>query len=138
MENAEGVNWELNDPDYYRKVLIRMTWDDFDGPSVLAPLGDFFCIGHSMPSSFSSIPFNVSSRPCEELTFGGTASMNCYFPMPFNKRAKIEVSMKMKDHLDCFSILIMSFIMKRLRILLIFRQLGDVICHVADGEMIFA
>lgn len=91
MENAEGVNWELNDPDYYRKVLIRMTWDDFDGPSVLAPLGDFFCIGHSMPSSFSSIPFNVSSRPCEELTFGGTASMNCYFPMPFNKRAKIEV-----------------------------------------------
>lgn len=91
MENAEGVNWEINDPDYYRKVLIRMTWDDFDGPSVLAPLGDFFCIGHSMPSSFSSIPFNVSSRPCEELTFGGTASMNCYFPMPFNKRAKIEV-----------------------------------------------
>ena len=52
MENAEGVNWEINDPDYYRKVLIRMTWDDFDGPSVLAPLGDFFCIGHSMPSSF--------------------------------------------------------------------------------------
>ena len=41
MENAEGVNWEINDPDYYRKVLIRMTWDDFDGPSVLAPLGDF-------------------------------------------------------------------------------------------------
>ena len=38
MENAEGVNWELNDPDYYRKVLIRMTWDDFEGPSVLAPL----------------------------------------------------------------------------------------------------
>ena len=23
MENAEGVNWEINDPDYYRKVLIR-------------------------------------------------------------------------------------------------------------------
>jgi hypothetical protein len=26
MENAEGVNWEINDPDYYRKVLILMTW----------------------------------------------------------------------------------------------------------------
>ena len=100
MENAEGVNWEINDPDYYRKVLIRMTWDDFDGPSVLAPLGDFFCIGHSMPSSFSSIPFNVSSRPCEELTFGGTASMNCYFPMPFNKRAKIEVINENERPLD--------------------------------------
>lgn len=91
MENAEGVNWEINDPDYYRKVLIKMTWDDFDGPSVLTPLGDFFCIGHSMPASFSSLPFNVSSRPCEERTFGGTAAMNCYFPMPFNKRAKIEI-----------------------------------------------
>ena len=88
---ALGVIWDDYDPFYYRKVLIKITWDDQDTPSVLAPLGDFFCIGHSMPSSFSSIPFNVSSRPCEELTFGGTASMNCYFPMPFNKRAKIEV-----------------------------------------------
>lgn len=91
MENAEGVNWEINDPDYYRKVLIRMTWEDADVPSVLAPIGDFFCIGNGMPKSFSSIPFNISSRPVEELTPGGTASMNCYFPMPFNKKAKIEI-----------------------------------------------
>ena len=120
------------------KVLIRMTWDDFDGPSVLAPLGDFFCIGHSMPSSFSSIPFNVSSRPCEELTFGGTASMNCYFPMPFNKRAKIEVINENERPLGLFFHMIMNFITKRLRILLIFRQHGDVICHAVAGEMIFA
>lgn len=91
MENAEGVNWEINDPDYYRKVLIKMTWEDADTPSVLVPLGDFFCIGQGMPASFDSIPFNVSSRPQEEHTYGGTASMNCYFPMPFNKRARIEV-----------------------------------------------
>ena len=91
MENAIGVNWEVNDPDYYRKVLIKMTWDDQNRPSVLTPLGDFFCIGHSMPASFSSIPFHVSSRPQEECTFGGTASMNCYFPMPFNGKAKIEI-----------------------------------------------
>ena len=45
--------------------------------------------------------------------------------------------MKMKDHLVCFSILIMNFIMKRLQILLTFRQHGDVICHAVDGEMIF-
>lgn len=91
MENAEGVNWEINDPDYYRKVLIRITWEHSDVPSVLAPLGDFFCIGNGMPKSFSSIPFNVSSRPTEECTYGGTASMNCYFPMPFNEHAKIEI-----------------------------------------------
>ncbi len=91
MENAIGVNWEINDPDYYRKVLIRMTWEDQEKPSVLVPFGDFFCIGHGMPATFSSIPFHVSSRPQEECTFGGTASMNCYFPMPFNERAKIEI-----------------------------------------------
>lgn len=91
MENAIGVNWEINDPDYYRKVLIKMTWEDQPIPSVLVPLGDFFCIGHSMPGSFSSIPFHVSSRPQEERHFGGTAAMNCYFPMPFNRKAKIEI-----------------------------------------------
>lgn len=91
MENAIGVNWELNDPDYYRKVLIRMTWEQGNNPSVLVPLGDFFCIGQGMPASFSSIPFHISSRPQEEYTFGGTASMNCYFPMPFNERARIEI-----------------------------------------------
>ena len=91
MENAIGVNWEKNDPDYYRKVLIRMTWEDQQVPSIFVPLGDFFCIGHSMPASFSSIPFNVSSRPQEECTFGGTAAMNCYFPMPFNSKARIEI-----------------------------------------------
>lgn len=91
MENAIGVNWEINDPDYYRKVLIKMTWEDTDKPAVLVPFGDFFCIGHGMPASFSSIPFHISSRPQEECTFGGTASMNCYFPMPFNERARIEI-----------------------------------------------
>ena len=29
----------------YRKVIIRMFWEDQAEPSVLAPLGDFFCIG---------------------------------------------------------------------------------------------
>ena len=91
MDPSIGVNCEYNDPDYYRKVLIRMTWDDQEGPSVLVPLGDFFCIGNSMPSTLSTIPFAISSRTQEEGTFGGTAAMNCYFPMPFNRRAKIEV-----------------------------------------------
>lgn len=91
MENAEGVNWEINDLEYYRKVLIRMSWENSEKASVLAPLGDFFCIGNAMPKSFSSIPFNISSRPVEECTPGGTASMNCYFPMPFNEHAKIQI-----------------------------------------------
>jgi hypothetical protein len=102
MENAIGVNWELNDPDYYRKVLIRITWEDSEKAAVLVPLGDFFCIGHGMPGSFNSIPFSVSSRPQEEGEFGGTASMNCYFTMPFNHAAKVEIINENDTHLGLF------------------------------------
>jgi len=91
IHNALGVNWEVSDPDYYRKVLIKMYWDDQEYPSVIVPLGDFFCIGHSMPSNFASIPFTVSVKPEEQHKFGGNAAVNCYLPMPFNKRARIEV-----------------------------------------------
>ncbi len=91
IHNALGLNWEMADPHYYRKVLIKITWDDQKYPSVIAPLGDFFCVGHSMPGNFSSLPFTVSAKPEERHRFGGSAAFNCYLPMPFNKRAVIEV-----------------------------------------------
>ena len=62
---ALGVIWDDYDPFYYRKALIRITWDDQDTPSVLAPLGDFFCIGNCYPGNFTSLPFNVSLKPEE-------------------------------------------------------------------------
>ncbi|MCJ1299534.1 hypothetical protein MMC08_002326 [Hypocenomyce scalaris] len=93
MDNATslGPRVEENDPDYYRKVLIKMYWDDSKTPNVLAPLGDFFCVGHSMAANFQSMPFTVSVKPSEEKKYGGAAGLNCYLPMPFNKRARIEV-----------------------------------------------
>lgn len=91
MSNDIGVQGEYNDPSYYRKILIKITWEDHAYPSVLVPFGDFFGIGHSMPGNYSSIPFHVTTRPEEQYKFGGTASVNCYFPMPFNKRAVIEI-----------------------------------------------
>ncbi len=102
MENAIGVNWEINDPDYYRKVLLRFTWEDDEHPAVLVPLGDFFGLGHGMPGSYDSLPFVVSSRPQEEKTFGGTASMNCYFAMPFNTAARVEVINENDLHVGLF------------------------------------
>ncbi|KAK2671520.1 Protein of unknown function DUF2961 [Fusarium oxysporum f. sp. vasinfectum] len=60
-------------------------------PNVLAPIGDFFCLGHSMAANFQSLPFTVSVKPSEEKKFGGAAAFNCYLPMPFNKRARIEI-----------------------------------------------
>lgn len=91
IHNALGVTWETADPHYYRKVLIRMTWDNADRPAVLVPLGDFFGIGHSMPGSFSSLPLSVSAKPEESFIHGGSASLNSYFQMPFSERAKIEI-----------------------------------------------
>lgn len=88
---ALGVIRDDYDPFYYRKVLIRMTWDDQDTPSVLAPLGDFFCIGNCYPGNFSSLPFNVSLKPEEAGRYGAPCSVSCYLPMPFNKKAKIEI-----------------------------------------------
>lgn len=91
IHNALGITWEEQDPFYYRKALIKITWDDQDTPSVLAPLGDFFCVGHSLPGNFESMPFNVSVKPEEAGKFGAPCALNCFFPMPFNKKAKIEI-----------------------------------------------
>ncbi|WP_132080312.1 glycoside hydrolase family 172 protein [Sinorhizobium americanum] len=91
IHNALGLNWEVADPHYYRKVLLKIYWDDQDTPSVLVPLGDFFCTGHSMPGNFSSLPISVSSKPEERYRFGGSAAFNSYFQMPFGKRAIIEI-----------------------------------------------
>ncbi|KAL5345679.1 hypothetical protein ACLOAV_009433 [Pseudogymnoascus australis] len=91
IHNALGLNYEDNDPDYYRKVVIKMYWDGSETPNVIAPIGDFFCLGHSMAANFQSMPFTVSVKPSEEKKFGGNAAFNCYIPMPFNKRARIEI-----------------------------------------------
>jgi len=46
------LTYEVSDPDYYRKVIIKMYWDDSETPNVLAPIGGFFCVGHSMAANF--------------------------------------------------------------------------------------
>jgi len=88
---ADRSDRSLHDPDYYRKVLLKITWDDQPHPGVLVPLGDFFCLGHSIASNFASLPFTSSVRPEHQFKFGGPAALNCYFQMPFQKRARIEL-----------------------------------------------
>lgn len=80
-----------DDRDFYRKCVLRMYWDGEAEPSVLVPLGDFFCLGHSMVASFQSLPFTASVNPGAEYTFGGPAALNCYFQMPFRRSARIEL-----------------------------------------------
>ena len=91
IHNALGLNWEVSDPDYYRKILLKISWDDQEHASVLVPLGDFFGIGHSIAANYQSLPFAVTVKPEEQFLFGGNAGLNCYLPMPFQKRARIEI-----------------------------------------------
>ena len=91
IHNALGVSWEVVDPDYYRKIVLRMYWDDQETPSVIAPLGDFFGLLNSLSGSYESLPLSVSAKEAELHTFGGSAAFNSYFRMPFSSRARITV-----------------------------------------------
>ncbi len=73
----------------YRESLIKITFDDADGPSILCPLGDFFCVGHGKPQTFQSYFFSASK--CEDERFLTGCALNCYLPMPFRKRAVVEL-----------------------------------------------
>jgi hypothetical protein len=73
--------WITVDPKAYRDTVLRMYWDGEETPSVEVPLGDFFCNGHGMR-------YNVVSMPIAVNPSGG---FNCYFPMPFRKRALITI-----------------------------------------------
>ncbi|HRU05978.1 MAG TPA: DUF2961 domain-containing protein [Candidatus Brocadiia bacterium] len=80
---------------HYRECLLRFTWDNAKAPSVLVPLGDFFCLGHGMVNSFQSYLFTASSRYA--YTFNNGCALNCYAPMPFRERARIELVNESKE-----------------------------------------
>jgi len=74
---------------HYRECLLKITYDDAPHPSVLAPLGDFFCMGHGLVNSFQNALFSASTFfPYQ---FNKPCALNCYVPMPFAKRAVVEL-----------------------------------------------
>ncbi|MDH7482666.1 MAG: DUF2961 domain-containing protein [Armatimonadota bacterium] len=86
LANIEGPGvirhiWITVDTKAYRDCILRMFWDDEEMPSVEVPLGDFFANGHALRVNISSIPIAVNPN-------GG---FNSYWPMPFRKKARIEI-----------------------------------------------
>jgi hypothetical protein len=71
-----------DDPDELKALVLRMYWDGESSPSVEAPLGDFFGLGLGEYFLFHSIPLAV----------GPDRALNCFFPMPFNKSARITLT----------------------------------------------
>ena len=74
---------------HYRECLLKITYDDTAYPSVLAPLGDFFCLGHGMVNSFQSVLFSASTFFSYQ--FNKPCALNCYAPIPFARRAVVEL-----------------------------------------------
>jgi hypothetical protein len=71
------------EPDFLRRLLLRMYWDGEEEPSVLVPIGDFFGVGHARTRNFVSAPLQMSPEDGK--------SFNCFFHMPFAKGARIEL-----------------------------------------------
>ena len=86
--------------DTFRDVLIRMYWDDEKNPSVLVPLGDFFCLGNNIMNSFQTLPFSASTNRARENQFGANVALNCFLQMPFNRARESRFPMKAKFPAD--------------------------------------
>jgi hypothetical protein len=62
IHNALGVSWEVIDPDYDRKIVLKIYWDDQETPSVVAPLGDFFGLMNSLSGGYDPLPLSLSAK----------------------------------------------------------------------------
>ncbi|HRK34365.1 MAG TPA: DUF2961 domain-containing protein [Candidatus Hydrogenedentes bacterium] len=71
------------DPFFARSLVVRVYYDGADKPSVEAPYGDFFGIGHAAGVSFESTAITTSRNG---------RSRNCWWHMPFKQRARVTVT----------------------------------------------
>ena len=71
-----------------------MWWDNEKNPSVEVPIGDFFGIGHGKTVNFWSLPLSMGPNDGK--------GFNCFFPMPFSQRARIEIINETNVKLVCY------------------------------------
>jgi hypothetical protein len=66
----------------WRNQILRVWWDDDPQPAVECPVGDFFACGWGEYAQVSSLAVCVNPG----------RSFNCYWEMPFRKRARITLT----------------------------------------------
>lgn len=76
---------------HLREIVLRMYWDGETEPSVEAPIGDFFGTGFGAYHSWQSAVLTVQGR-----------ALNCYFPMPFSKGARLTATNEGKQEVGAF------------------------------------
>jgi hypothetical protein len=80
------------DPHHLKALVLRMYWDGETTPSVEAPIGDFFGLGLGDYHAYQSIPLSV----------GSDKALNSFFPMPFQRHARITVTNEGAQRVDAF------------------------------------
>ena len=75
-------------------IIIRMYWDGNDYPSVESPIGPFFGQGWDERYNYASLPLSAGPE-------NGTG-LSCYFAMPFEKGARIEIENQSDRNIDAF------------------------------------
>jgi Protein of unknown function (DUF2961) len=77
---------------HLKKLVLRIYWDNELTPSAEAPLGDFFGLGLGDYHPWES----------EVLSVGSDKALNSFFPMPFQKHARITVSNEGQQKVNAF------------------------------------
>ncbi len=81
---------DSRDPYFLRRIVLRIYWDNETKPSVEAPIGDFFGCGFKYKQYYSQYL---------GMTSGGYV---CYFPMPFERAARIEIANETRQEIFGF------------------------------------
>lgn len=84
--------WITVDPANWRRLVLRMYWDNEETPSVETPLGDFFCNGWCARANVNSFPIAVNPA-------GG---FNSYWELPFRKHARVTIENLTPDPIHGF------------------------------------
>ncbi len=71
-----------NEPYSLKRIVLRIYWDGETNPSVETPIGDFFGLGTGDYYNWQSTYLSV----------GSSRALNCFFPMPYGKHARITVT----------------------------------------------
>jgi hypothetical protein len=83
---ASGEKYHL------KKLVLRAYWDGEATPSVETPVGDFFGLGLGQYVLYQSLPLQVASDN----------ALNSFFPMPFQKTARLTVTNEGSQRVDDF------------------------------------
>ena len=73
-----------------RAHILRFYWDEETTPSIEVPAPDFFAVGHEMFARVNSAAVTVNPKN----------AMNCYWPMPFHKHARVTFTNDAKEDLE--------------------------------------